>query len=83
MDAVKVFGLHTPSRIASLLFLRRALVRRMSSAAAAAGGPAVLEIVAPDDWHHHLRDGDALRSLVPLAAAQFSRAIALPNLKPP
>ncbi len=37
----------------------------------------------PDDWHLHLRDGDALRAVLPFTAAQFARAIVMPNLKPP
>ena len=42
-----------------------------------------LTITRPDDWHLHLRDGDAMRSVVPHTAAQFGRAIVMPNLKPP
>jgi dihydroorotase len=42
-----------------------------------------LTIRRPDDWHLHLRDGEALRAVVPLTAAQFARAIVMPNLKPP
>ncbi len=42
-----------------------------------------LTITRPDDWHIHLRDGDALASTVPHAAAQFARAIIMPNLMPP
>jgi dihydroorotase len=42
-----------------------------------------LRIRRPDDWHLHLRDGAGLRSVVPLTAAQFARAIVMPNLKPP
>ena len=42
-----------------------------------------IELIAPDDWHIHLRDGDALRLTVPHAARQFARAIVMPNLKPP
>ena len=42
-----------------------------------------LTITRPDDWHIHLRDGDALATTVPHAAAQFGRAIVMPNLKPP
>ncbi len=42
-----------------------------------------LTITTPDDWHLHLRDGDALDTLVPHTAAQFARAIVMPNLKPP
>ncbi len=37
----------------------------------------------PDDWHLHLRDGAALASVLPHTAAQFARAIVMPNLKPP
>ncbi len=37
----------------------------------------------PDDWHLHLRDGDALKSVLPHSAAQFARAIVMPNLRPP
>jgi dihydroorotase len=37
----------------------------------------------PDDWHLHLRDGAALRAVLPFTAAQFGRAIVMPNLKPP
>ena len=37
----------------------------------------------PDDWHLHLRDGAALHAVLPFTAAQFARAIVMPNLKPP
>ena len=42
-----------------------------------------LTIRRPDDWHVHLRDGDMLRSVVRHTAAQFARAIVMPNLTPP
>jgi dihydroorotase len=42
-----------------------------------------LTITRPDDWHVHLRDGEALNTVVPHTAAQFARAIVMPNLKPP
>jgi dihydroorotase len=42
-----------------------------------------LTLTRPDDWHIHLRDGAALRSVVPDAARQFARAIVMPNLRPP
>ena len=42
-----------------------------------------LTITRPDDWHIHLRDGNALRSTVPDAARYFGRAIIMPNLNPP
>ncbi|WP_226667316.1 dihydroorotase [Microbulbifer aggregans] len=38
---------------------------------------------APDDWHIHLRDGEALPRTVGDAALQFRRAIVMPNLVPP
>ncbi|WP_424859835.1 MULTISPECIES: dihydroorotase [unclassified Tepidimonas] len=42
-----------------------------------------LTLTRPDDWHVHLRDGAALATTVPHTAAQFGRAIVMPNLKPP
>ena len=42
-----------------------------------------LEITRPDDWHLHLRDGEALASVVGHSAQRFARAIVMPNLKPP
>jgi dihydroorotase len=45
--------------------------------------PQHLTITRPDDWHLHVRDGDALTTVVPHTAAQFGRAIIMPNLRPP
>ncbi len=42
-----------------------------------------LNITKPDDFHLHLRDGAALASVVNHTAAQFARAIIMPNLRPP
>ncbi len=42
-----------------------------------------LTLARPDDWHLHVRDGDALAGVVPHTAAQFGRAIIMPNLQPP
>lgn len=42
-----------------------------------------LRILRPDDWHVHLRDGQALAAVLPDTARQFGRAIVMPNLKPP
>ncbi len=42
-----------------------------------------LTLTQPDDWHLHLRDGDALAAVAPHTAAQFARAVVMPNLKPP
>ncbi len=48
-----------------------------------ASAPDTLSITRPDDWHLHVRDGAALASVVPHTAAQFGRAIIMPNLRPP
>ncbi|HVR50570.1 MAG TPA: dihydroorotase [Pseudorhodoferax sp.] len=45
--------------------------------------PDTLTLTRPDDWHLHLRDGEVLHTLVPHSAAQFARAIVMPNLRPP
>ena len=42
-----------------------------------------LTLTRPDDWHIHLRDGDAMQAIVGHTARQFARAIIMPNLKPP
>lgn len=42
-----------------------------------------LTITQPDDWHLHVRDGQALKSVIAHTAAQFARAIIMPNLTPP
>ena len=42
-----------------------------------------LTITRPDDWHLHVRDGDALHAVLPATARQFARAIIMPTLKPP
>jgi dihydroorotase len=43
----------------------------------------MIEITRPDDWHLHLRDGAGLQAVLPHTAAQFARAIVMPNLRPP
>ena len=45
--------------------------------------PDTITLTRPDDWHLHLRDGAAMASVLPATAAQFARAIVMPNLKPP
>lgn len=40
-------------------------------------------ITKPDDMHLHLRDGEILQAVAPHTAAQFGRAIIMPNLVPP
>jgi dihydroorotase len=42
-----------------------------------------ISITRPDDWHLHLRDGAALKAVLPDTARQFARAIVMPNLRPP
>jgi dihydroorotase len=54
-----------------------------SSPAKTPNRPTELTLTRPDDWHLHVRDGDALATVVPHTAAQFARAIIMPNLKPP
>lgn len=43
----------------------------------------MLTITRPDDWHLHLRDGAAMRDVLPHTAVRFARAIVMPNLRPP
>ncbi len=45
--------------------------------------PSQITITRPDDWHLHVRDAQALDTVVPHTAAQFGRAIIMPNLRPP
>lgn len=42
-----------------------------------------ITITRPDDFHLHVREGDALKSVVPDTAKQFARAIIMPNLENP
>jgi dihydroorotase len=42
-----------------------------------------LTLTRPDDWHIHLRDGEAMQAIVGHTAKQFARAVVMPNLKPP
>jgi dihydroorotase len=42
-----------------------------------------LTITRPDDWHLHLRDGQAMASVLEDTARRFGRAIVMPNLRPP
>ena len=68
-----------------------ATILRMTSAASlsspqnglAADEGTRITITRPDDWHLHVRDGDALKTTVAHAATQFARALIMPNLRPP
>jgi dihydroorotase len=42
-----------------------------------------ITLTRPDDLHLHVRDGEALKTVVAHTAEQFARAIIMPNLKPP
>lgn len=42
-----------------------------------------ITLIQPDDWHLHLRDGEALSHVVADTAKQVKRAIIMPNLVPP
>ena len=42
-----------------------------------------ITLTQPDDLHLHVREGDALKSVVPDTARQFARAIIMPNLADP
>ncbi|TDR57300.1 dihydroorotase [Halomonas ventosae] len=42
-----------------------------------------ITLTRPDDWHLHLRDGEAMAAVVAASARQMGRAIIMPNLKPP
>ncbi|NYT27634.1 MAG: dihydroorotase [Candidatus Thiodubiliella endoseptemdiera] len=41
------------------------------------------KIIQPDDWHLHVRNGKALKSVISMTAKQMGRAIIMPNLNPP
>ena len=43
----------------------------------------MITITKPDDWHIHLRQGDALTRTVNDVANRFGRAIVMPNCRPP
>ena len=57
--------------------------RRFSNRQNDLNAPATISLIRPDDWHLHLRDGDALRDVVGHTARQFGRAVIMPNLRPP
>jgi dihydroorotase len=42
-----------------------------------------ISLTRPDDWHVHLRDGDALPHTCAAMARYFGRMIVMPNLTPP
>ena len=42
-----------------------------------------IKITKPDDWHLHLRQGAAMKSVVGMTAKQMGRAVIMPNLSVP
>lgn len=42
-----------------------------------------LEILKPDDWHVHFRNGDILKKIALFTSKLYGRAIIMPNLVPP
>ncbi len=42
-----------------------------------------LNIIRPDDWHAHFREGEMMRFVLPHTTRVFARAIAMPNLTVP
>jgi len=45
--------------------------------------PTQIELIQPDDWHLHIRDGALMKDVLADTVRQFARAIIMPNLKPP
>src|SRR5690606_30553785 len=56
---------------------------RMTSSTGAMREMQSITLLRPDDWHLHVRDGEALAAVVPHTAERFGRAIIMPNLRPP
>ena len=46
-------------------------------------GPTQIQLIQPDDWHLHIRDGEVMKDVLADTVRQFARAIIMPNLKPP
>ena len=42
-----------------------------------------INIIRPDDWHIHLREGDMLKCVINSATRIIGRCIVMPNLKIP
>ena len=42
-----------------------------------------IDILQPNDFHHHFRDGDVLKDTVRIASDSFRYVVAMPNLVPP
>ena len=42
-----------------------------------------IEIIQPDDWHVHFREGEMLKAITHYSSRINKRCIAMPNLKHP
>jgi dihydroorotase len=42
-----------------------------------------IQLLQPDDWHLHIRDGEVMKDVLADTARHFARAIIMPYLKPP
>ena len=42
-----------------------------------------IEIIKPDDWHVHFREGEILKKIVPFTSSLYNRAIIMPNISSP
>ena len=42
-----------------------------------------IDILTPDDWHVHLREGEMLSYVLPFTYKNFSTALVMPNLDKP
>ena len=42
-----------------------------------------IKILKPNDFHHHLRDGNILKQTVKHCFSKFKNVIVMPNLVPP
>ncbi|MFH4355720.1 MAG: dihydroorotase [Neisseriaceae bacterium] len=43
----------------------------------------ILNLIKPDDWHLHLRDGEMMEAVLPFSSHVMGRAVIMPNLAPP
>ena len=43
----------------------------------------IIKIRKPNDFHHHLRDGEMLKTTVPYCFQKFKNVVVMPNLIPP
>ncbi|GAX73414.1 hypothetical protein CEUSTIGMA_g866.t1 [Chlamydomonas eustigma] len=76
-------ALRTSKLVCSSPSHRHPSASSISTTTSAAPSGTMLTITRPDDWHLHVRDGPAMRSVVPHTAEHYGRAVIMPNLTPP